>query len=143
MISRRKFFGVTAAVGAAAVVPGRRFIHDLEEREEALAGELLEARKGKTDIILRLYHQGKEVFTYPITLPSYTHDGTVHIGANESVLMDGFEGQADDVGISLAIFPEQVTMIGLGDGYYRNGVDIASGSTLTLQGNSKGLLTLT
>lgn len=136
MLSRRKFFGAAAAASVAVAVPSRyadRFARTLEDRETSLIDT--------ASVIFRFFRDGEVFLSYPVTLPSVTRKGTVHIGANERVLIKGFNGRADDLGISLAAFPEQVTMIGFGN-EYSTGVNIFHGDTLTLEGNPNGFLTL-
>ena len=135
-LSRRKFFGAAAAASVAVAIPNRyadRFARSLEDRPVTTVDT--------TDVIFRFYDHGKEMFTYPITLPSYV-DGTdkVVIGANERFIVEGFEGYANDLGISLAMFPQLVTMIGFGP-EFPTGVRIHRGNTLTLQAQPTGFLT--
>jgi hypothetical protein len=137
-LNRRKFFGIAAATSAAAVVPMRGFARSLDDRPGPKQPTAIDT----TDIIFRFYHAGEEFFSYPVTVSSYTHDGVIHIGANESVRIEpGFVGKADDLGVSLAAFPDQVTRIGFGVGH-PSGVNIHDGDTLTLEGSPKGFLTL-
>lgn len=142
-MDRRKFFGVVAASGAVVAVPGRRFVHDLDERVEALTGELLENTKGEVDVILRLYNveppwPEELKVEHHVTLSSISEDGVTYIGRSASILITELVGRTNKMTIALAAIPDYEKVIETRT--YEN----SEHDTLTLLGHEfNGLLRMT
>lgn len=137
-MDRRKFFGVVAASGAVVAVPGRRFVHDLDERVEALTGELLENTKGEVDVILRLYDERILKVEHHVTLSSISEDGVTYIGRSASILITELVGRTNKMTIALAAIPDYEKVIETRT--YEN----SEHDTLTLLGHEfDGLLRMT
>lgn len=129
-MDRRKFISGATAAAITAAVTGRQFVRSIEDREEAVQGEVLTTEY--TDLIFKLYDNDELIHeeTRPVTV---TNRGSkTYLGVKQQVVfvIEDSVWNVTHLKVALASIPTHVIDLELFDGPYR----MYKGDTLTFEG---------